>query len=102
MPKFLSDEGIYEEKQWVADNAGQGVVPGIDARGKHKNGNFWRHFGTGGEAASYSDVPQEAAESSTRYWILFVTVRGKYNFLNIFEPDPSGNTKFASNLATSC
>ena len=62
MPKFLSDEGINEEKQWVADNAGQGVVPGIDARGKHKNGNFWRHFGTGGEAASYSDVPQEAAE----------------------------------------
>ena len=36
-------------------------LEGVDAKGKLKNGNYWRYFGMFGESIRYYDVPKEAA-----------------------------------------
>lgn len=63
VPKDLLEEGVVDEKHWrFRDPNSTRDVTGVDARGRNKNGNYWRYFGTLEEAAHYTDVPKEAAD----------------------------------------
>lgn len=53
---WLSASAEVSQRTWkFAD------LEGTDAKGKLKNGNYWRYFGMYGESISYYDVPSDAA-----------------------------------------
>lgn len=54
--KWLTDSVESKQRVWRA-----GQYEGVDAKGKLKNGKFWRYFGHLGEAIEYYDVSAAAA-----------------------------------------
>jgi hypothetical protein len=53
---WLSASAEVSQRTWkFAD------LDGVDAKGKLKNGNYWRYFGIFGESIEYYDVSEEAA-----------------------------------------
>ncbi|HQU81740.1 MAG TPA: hypothetical protein PKY59_01360 [Pyrinomonadaceae bacterium] len=57
LPKDYSELSLeVSQKTWMFED-----LEGVDAKGKLKNGNYWRYFGAVGEAIKYYDVPLEAA-----------------------------------------
>ena len=58
--KLKESSTSFTEINWTFADSKLGG--GVDAKGKLKNGNFWRYFGIPGETLKYEDVSKDAAE----------------------------------------